>query len=71
MSKPRSARTEALTAKITHPMRKRLDQAVDRLGLVSRNEAVNQALEFWLASEVVTQALERWRAEMGEDTSGE
>jgi hypothetical protein len=44
----RSNRTEVISAKISNPNKKRLDIAVIKLGLASRNEAMNQAIDFWL-----------------------
>jgi hypothetical protein len=48
MAHSRGPRTENIQAKIPHPVMRRLDAAVDRLGLGSRAEALNRALPFWL-----------------------
>jgi hypothetical protein len=48
MAHSRGARTQNIQAKIPHPVMRRLDAAVDRLGLGSRAEALNRALPFWL-----------------------
>jgi hypothetical protein len=46
--KSRGPRTENVQAKIPNPVMRRLDAAVDRLGLGSRAEALNRAIPFWL-----------------------
>jgi hypothetical protein len=48
MAHSRGARTQNIQGKIPHPVMRRLDAAVDRLGLGSRAEALNRAIPFWL-----------------------